>query len=307
MLQYLNILLDDSSIPFCHYSPRKDKNLISLTTLEKGIRFAMMENLMIQFIYPSYPISQKHYHLIDSIDHFNFKNTCKDADVQVIEGWGIYDISQTVPIILRTTKLELFMNYKTIGSLTSQVKRLNIIITDIETFSPNDFNTYKMVLSEISKELLSLFLDGKNPQLNILTDRLSLSVMNNCGAGVTNITMAPNGVLYVCPAFYYDCPSDDIGDIERGIDMKNKHLYTINYAPICRHCDAWQCRRCIYLNQKTTCELNTPSHEQCVLAHIERNASRKLLSSLQKNGLFLDYNIKEINYLDPFEVREEWL
>jgi hypothetical protein len=62
------------------------------------------------------------------------------------------------------------------------------------------------------------------------------------------------------------------------------------------------------MNRKTTLEVNTPSHEQCVVAHIERNASMILLKNIRKHGEFLpDFeDIKEIDYLDPFEKRKDW-
>ena len=58
-----------------------------------------------------------------------------------------------------------------------------------------------------------------------------------------------------------------------------------------------------------TLEVNTPSHEQCVLAHMERNASRELLQNIRKHGTFLpeQKEIKEIDYLDPFDKKDTWL
>jgi len=54
-------------------------------------------------------------------------------------------------------------------------------------------------------------------------------------------------------------------------------------------------------------EVNTPSHEQCVVAHLERNASQNLLTSIRKHGVFLpEMQIKEIDYLDPFDKRNGW-
>ena len=54
--------------------------------------------------------------------------------------------------------------------------------------------------------------------------------------------------------------------------------------------------------------MNTPSHEQCVIAHIERNTSRELLNSIRKhdNNFSVKEEIKEIDYLDPFEKINEW-
>ena len=57
-----------------------------------------------------------------------------------------------------------------------------------------------------------------------------------------------------------------------------------------------------------TKEVNTPSHEQCVAAHIERNVSRQLLRIISEHGEFLSEtgDIEEIDYLDPFENRGQW-
>ncbi|MCB6675385.1 hypothetical protein L0N23_03615 [Bacteroides intestinalis] len=98
-----------------------------------------------------------------------------------------------------------------------------------------------------------------------------------------------------------------IGDLENGLDIRNSQLYRLSHAPLCRHCDAYQCKRCIWLNRKMTLEVNTPSHEQCVTAHLERNASRDLLQEIRKSGRFLQgREIMEIDYLDPFDVRKKY-
>ena len=68
MLQYLIILLDDTSASFCHYEvPQKEPRLIDIETLRKGIYFAMRENLMIQFVYPDYELPQEYIEVIESI------------------------------------------------------------------------------------------------------------------------------------------------------------------------------------------------------------------------------------------------
>ena len=126
--------------------------------------------------------------------------------------------------------------------------------------------------------------------------------MNNCNAGWESITLAPDSKFYVCPAFYLEADGYSVGDLESGLNVKNPQLYKLDHAPICRNCDAFQCRRCAWLNRKTTLEVNTPSHEQCVVAHLERNASRNLLESIRAIGVFLpEMEIPEINYLDPFD------
>lgn len=285
-----------------------------LETLKLGIRFGMMENLMIQYVYPDYELPAEYTEVIESIDHSKIKASLltplrgegKDADVWVTE--SIKGIKRDVPVVWRTDKQSLFDSEEDITKALKSVPRLNIVLTDIETFTDEDFAAYKILLEKLSKTIEKMYVEGKVPQLNLLTDRMMLQKMNNCGAGETNITLAPNGKFYVCPAFYYDDENDSIGDLEHGLDIKNKQFYKLEYAPICRHCDAYQCKRCIWLNRKTTLEVNTPSHEQCVLAHLERNASRELLLYIRKHGTFLPEQgeIKKIDYLDPFDKRDTW-
>lgn len=312
MLQYLIILLDDTSTSFCHYSltqktsPKSEGSIIPIETLRQGIRFGMMENLMIQFVYPDYELPQEYADVIESIDHSKIKPICSDADVVVLN--GISDVSTDMPIVLRTSKKDLVSHVDTLMDIINKTTRLNIVLTDIDTLSDDDFAAYKVVLEKLSKKIEQMYVEGKSPQLNLLTDRIMLKQMNNCGAGDTTITLAPNGKFYVCPGFYYDDESDNIGDLQKGLDIKNKQLYRLDHAPICSHCDAYQCKRCIWLNRKTTLEVNTPSHEQCVVAHLERNASRDLLLNIHKHDKFVpkQEEIKEIDYLDPFEKRKEW-
>lgn len=308
MIQYLIILLDETSTSFCHYeNPKQERKLMPLGTLRQGIRFGMMENLMIQFVYPDYELPQEYKDAVESIDHSKIKPYGQeDADVLVVNGFQ--KVKADVPVVLRVPKQDLFTHVEGVAAMLADVPRLNVVLTDVETFTEADFETYKEALQKLSAEVERLYVEGKSPQLNLLTDRMMLSQMNNCGAGDTTITLAPNGKFYVCPAFYHENETDSIGDLEHGLTIKNKQLYKLEYAPICRHCDAWQCKRCVWLNRKTTLEVNTPSHEQCVVAHLERNASRELLQNIRKHGTFLpeQEDIKEIDYLDPFDKRDTW-
>jgi CXXX repeat peptide maturase len=290
--------------------PEKERRLIALDDLKAGVLFAMKENLNVQFVYPDYELPTAYTEIIDSIDHTDIvpKRLGVETDVIVMKGWDD-DVPEDCMCILHTTRQQLADNLQRVETLLSKISRLNIVLTDVESFKDEDIDSYKKTLGSLSDSIVKLYQNGKNVQLNLLTDRMMLNKMNNCGAGNTSLTLAPNGKFYVCPAFYYDNEADSIGDLKAGLDIKNKQLYQLDYAPICSHCDAWQCKRCIWLNQKTTLEVNTPSHQQCVLAHIERNASRELLNNIRDYGTFLpeQEDICEINYLDPFDNKDKWL
>ncbi len=327
MLQYLVIQLDDTSISYCHYeNKKKNHNLISINDLKAGILYAMKENLMIQFLYPDYKLSKEYKEVIDTIDHSNIVSSlCEDddllkkADVIVFHDWvglDIFDFSEQPACVVCTTKADLFDRYLFLKRILSIVPRLNVVITDIETFKDADFVKYREILTYLSEDIENLYVNGQSPQFNLLTDRMMLNSMNNCNAGSENITLAPDGKFYVCPAFYLAGDNENyglgkvkynIGDLQRGVDIKNPQLYTLSHAPLCRNCDAYQCKRCVWLNRKMTYELNIPSHEQCVMAHIERNVSKDLLCRIRRHGAFLpEQEIKEIDYIDPFDVNIEW-
>lgn len=328
MQKYLIIQLDDTSVSYCHYENNKtERHLISLDDLKTGIVYAMKENLTIQFVYPDYELPKEYKDVINTIDHSDIVSSrCEDivlrqnADIIVFNGWiGFeqYDFTESMVCVLRTSKTDLFERYLSLTAVLSKVMRLNVVITDVGTFTDADFDKYKTVLKSLSDGIERLYVDGKSPQLNILTDRMMLDKMNNCNAGWENITLAPDGKFYVCPAFYLAGDEEDyglgkakfsIGDLQNGLDIKNPQLYQLDHAPLCRNCDAYQCKRCVWLNRKTTYEVNTPSHEQCVVAHLERNASRELLANIREHGDFLPEKeeIKKIDYLDPFDKREKW-
>lgn len=323
MFRYLIIQLDDVSTSFCHYSnTRSERHLISLDDLKAAILFGMKENMMFQYLLPDYELPAGYLDVLESIDHCKMASSksvyAANADVVVLNGWDDCFAFDTGKVyVLRIEKAALFEKYERIVDVLKVCTRLNVVITDLETFTDADFDIYKQVLSAFSKGLSALYATGATPQLNLLTDRMMLNAMNNCNAGYESITLAPDGKFYICPAFYLAANDEDygigkskfsVGSLADGFDIKNPQLYKLSYAPLCRNCDAYQCKRCVWLNRKTTYEVNTPSHEQCVTAHLERNASRALLMDIRKYSASLSAkeDIKEITYLDPFDVRKEW-
>lgn len=321
MMQYLVILLDDTSVSYCHYNnDRKIRRLMPLETLKAGIIYAMKQNLNIQFVYPEYELPAEYATVIDNIDHICIKpaKVSDGADVIVLDGMeqikGLA-CKTGVSYVLKVDKRSLFVYRGDMIPLLEKVDRLNVVITDIDTFTDSDFEQYSGVLLMLSEEVKNSYLSGKTVQLNLLTDRMMLDGMNNCGAGDSTLALAPDGKFYICPAFYLTNEEDglgkqnySVGDLQHGLNIQNPQLYKIDHSLLCRHCDAYQCKRCVWLNRKTTFEVNTPSHEQCVVAHLERNASRQLLNDIRKYGSFIPDRdeIKEIAYLDPFDVRKDW-
>lgn len=318
MLKYLVIQLDDTSVSFCHYPNNKqERKLIAIDILKAGILFAMKENLYVQFVYPDYELPTEYNELIESIDHCKIIPSCciGKADVVVFDTWKDlvgYQFDNQSVYVLRISKNELHEQINLISSIIDKVKRFNIIFTDLESLSSTEQINYQETLSLLSDQVKELYEDGMQVQLNLLTDRMMLTEMNNCNAGYENITLAPNGYFYACPAFYLDNTNYGLGDVDStlgnvttGIHISNAQLYKREFAPICNKCDAFHCKRCIWLNRKMTYELNTPSREQCITAHLERNESENLLKKLREHdkSLFQEVTFNEIDYLDPFDKK----
>lgn len=305
MLKYLIIQLDDTSPSFCHYSNNKtEQRLIGLETLKNGLMWAMKENLMIQFVYPDYELPEEYLELIDSVDHADIGSSAIETDVSVFDGCDSLSKlkdRQYAHVLLRLSKNELFERVEEIKSILGIQPSVNIVVTDLVSFEEKDFEIYNVILENISSAIIEKMKIDANVDFNLLTHRLLLGKMNNCNAGDENITLAPDGNFYICPAYYIE-GEDNVGNPESGLVIPNAHLYKLHNAPICRNCDAYQCRRCVWLNQKTTLEVNTPSHEQCVVAHLERNASRRFLEQMRELKIAnTNISIPEIDYLDPFD------
>lgn len=310
MLTYLIILLDDTSTSYCHYKVnRKERRLISIDDLKAGIMFAMKENLNVQFVYPDYELPTEYLEAIDSIDHTDIKPVAKSevADVVVLSGWDD-EVPENATCIIHSSFEELTGHVTTVNDWLRRMTRLNVVLTDVDKFKDADIESYKKTLESLADDVVEMFHQGRSVQLNLLTDRLMLTEMNNCEAGNNNVTLAPNGKFYLCPAFYYEDEKLDVGDLKSGLHITNPQLLRLDHAPICRQCDAYQCRRCIWMNQRLTMDVNTPSHQQCVVAHLERNASCNVQLKLDKAGLRLtnSHPIEKMTELDPFNIVNRW-
>jgi len=313
-MQYLIVILDESANSFCYYpNPKRQPKLLDLELLKKTIFFAQKEGLLVNFLVGETPLPKEYIETMDVINHIliapeNYSNS-EIQDVLVLdytEGKPVIELFENSDknIILRIDRKQIPLLSEIVTSLKNRFLRINITIQGIDQFTDSDFELYKQELEKLSNIYCSY--DCGRIELNVLSDRLFLQKMNNCEAGVKHVTVAPNGRFYICPAFYYEDETDSIGDVESGLAIKNPQLYDLAHAPLCRNCDAYQCKRCVWLNRKTTLEVNTPSHEQCVVAHLERNASRNLLAKIREYGDFMrGTDIKELDYSDPFEVYEE--
>lgn len=312
MLKYLTILLSDNSPSYCHHtaSIKDNPKTIDAESLENAIIWAMKQNLDIQFVYPLEGISDRLKNAVDSVSHIDImspeSNGISDADVVIIEGIKqalSAEFKHEGSYVLRITMDEWYENVEALAKRFGKIDRLNIAFTDLPPFDDKTVERYGRSLALAADAVLDQWHNNHLMQLNLLTDRIFLRQMNNCNAGVESLCLAPDGKLYICPAFYHD-GADPIGIPSGEVSIVNGQLYRLDHAPICSKCDAYHCRRCIWQNKKSTLEVNTPGREQCVRSHVERNASAVLLERARKlaPGFLEGYELDKTECLDPFEL-----
>lgn len=324
-MQALFVLADAAAPSFCHYpSPAADLvadksgEKMSVETLKKVVYYALTHNLTLNVVVGKEPLSSEFRKILGECDHVILRPM--DSDEPVMENrLDVFDFeTDTWNDSFTGSSLILRMNRENLPKLADWLEahsmaydRISLCIKDLAEADESDYKLYRTVLASVAAWLPER--EEKKPlELSFLTDRLLLTKPNHCDAGVKHLTVAPDGAFYLCPGFYYEellekgdpkRISQRITDIDtvletHEIPIKNKQLLQLDHAPICENCDAYHCKRCVFLNRQTTLEVNTPSRQQCVHAHLERNASRTLIEPLFLQD---DVTIAEIDYLDPFD------
>ena len=209
-------------------------------------------------------------------------------------------------ISVRLEKNELTNLYDYIEVLINKCKRINLYLLGISDYDESDLKEYSKQLDKIAKLITHEYKNEHSVELSFISDRILLDKMKNCNAGIDHITFAPNGKFYICPGFYHSNENASAGDLKEGIHIRNSELLHIDASPICSTCDAYHCKRCVWLNKKITNDLHIPSSQQCNISHLERNISREVHVNLMDHLPFKDITpIPEMDYLDPFLITIE--
>ena len=310
-------MLEIGAVPFCyyenpHFHASAEPQWMPASLLSGIVRHARKDQIALTFLLGRTRPPAKLERLVDAhakIVPLTLHKLYPDGIVvlDTDEGSSFPELSHSLDrnIILRVGKSSLKRCNDLFESLLGRFKRLSIHLIGVEYFTPDDFAVYEKELRKMREALSQLYRDGQAIEVNVLTDRIMLTSMRNCDAGVTHFTVAPNGKCYICPAFYHDDETTFIGAFndKNGFSAKRVAGAEFARAPLCTRCDAYQCKRCVYLNRKTTLELNVPSEQQCAVAHIEREASRQLLIDLGSVEPFRRMpRITELNYRDPLEL-----
>ena len=201
----------------------------------------------------------------------NYMLVCDQTNYQeVIEG------QSNLIFNVESTKIENLSSQ--VVSLLRKVNRINVNIQNLT--SDFKFNVYKRELEKIAAAIEDyICMQGILKEVNVITDVMFMKKHDKCPAGSNSITYAPNGQVYICPATYFErefCEKVISGDFEEGFDIANQHLYTNEYAALCKNCSAYQCENCSWINKCTTLEVGISPSFQCKKAIIENEVTCQL-------------------------------
>jgi CXXX repeat peptide maturase len=313
---YALVALEDGAVPFCHYeNPRfgGPSRWMEPALLRALVRDATENGIALTFLLGSRQPPAALKRVISRIPHNLvvpwplreiYPGAMLVATAEDLDGFASLPSDWSRNLVLRAGRQDLPQLTSLFQSLAGKFGRLSLHLTGIEYFTETDLETYAGELAAISASLKKLYAEGKRLEVNVLTDRMFLKARRHCDAGEKHVTVAPDGRCFICPAFLGENAAP-IGrfDSEQGYVTTAPATLAFERAPLCTRCDAWHCKRCVWLSRKLTGEYNVPSQQQCRLAHIEREASRQLLVGLGRIEPFGRLpRIVELNYDDPLEL-----
>jgi len=308
---FMYFILSSECVNFCQFMSSKVKVMMKPEQLLEGLQYAFenfyqpvfihskdsrlwLEELLADEKYGDLLTVELKRHIVRHIMQYEKGKQHKDTIYVIDEASDKPDRELNSPVILN-------INAHNIGNLADIVKeilpftsRININLLDVE--SNFDIVKYEEQLKILNGILLDYIVQDRPREIRQLTDRIFMNKMNNCFAGEKNITFAPDGRFYFCPAFYFN---ENLNlDYER-----TKKLTFLSNAPACDNCDAYHCDRCVYKNYLGTGELNTPTKIQCKIAHLEKKYSAELLKMLKERNVpgFHNFDIPLSDYDDPLE------
>lgn len=309
--KHLYFIMSDDSVEHCNYKTSLDSNnIMPLEIIKKGLEFSERN------FYKPIILNSKKQNNIVNIDEFSkvgridiYKKGVEMPykyynGIEVITKEDLlYENNNTVKdsCILNLDYIDIKNLHEYVINSLDRYNRVNVNIIGFK--SEFDEEKYKQELNKICDYLCELYINKKYKEVNLITDRLFIEKMDNCESGDNNFALAPNGNIYICPAFYFYDEKSAIGNIYDESIVIDKKPFMLESAQICKECDAFQCSRCVFKNKNDTGEFNIPGSSQCRKSHIEREASLNFYNKLKKEGIDVENlnNLERLSYYDPME------
>jgi len=310
-MRSLVVLLDESAPSFCYYEPRASASprRMSRETFGRVLAFADQNALSLQLVsgrdgvdpFVADALGQRPYTRFVPLG----SPGADEDDVLVVDGtsWDAQALGSVRHrvCVLRVAEDGLAELPGAWERLSKHAYRIVLVATGLDRYDEAGLRRYEAALLDLRQRLAAKYLRGEGLELSVISDRLALRAPSDCGAGVDHLTVTPGGDLHLCPGFAMD-GAPPVGSLSGERRIENAELLLRDRAPICGACDAYQCRRCVYMNRRATLELNTPPWQVCRAAHAEREASRVMLESLHRRRCLEAIGpIPPLDYADPLD------
>lgn len=314
LTKQLYMITSDDCAEHCNYeSNTKDINFMDEQTFKAGLEYAYKNFFKPVILYSK---SGRNVENIKNILNSSCKEAVENDCLEIFNSNIAQNFTNGIEIIsdsssdrevigdtciLKIKENNLEQLSDTAIILFKDVNRINLVIPDLD--KSFNYKLYKDQLNKIKDYIISDYKGNLIKEINVLTDLLFIDKMDNCNAGDKSFALAPNGKIYLCPAFYFNDENDSIGDLENGISIeKYNSLFKAEGSPVCSKCEALHCSRCIYLNKTFTDEYNVSPAVQCRKSYLEREISKELSSALIKAGACNIKEITDVDYSDPLEI-----
>lgn len=247
-------------------------------------------------------------------DYFGFYiNYYKDFDekdefnIDVLYG---HDIKETFDGVL-SKNIILNLMVKEIRSINHYINflnlydidNININFLDLVDIKMSDLEIYNEILFELVNLIANEWKNKNYIQVNILTDNLFMEKHSFCGAGKYLYSVFIDGTVYTCPACVGN-KNEKIGNILDSDFALAKSFEQVPY--MCKNCNAMQCKKCKYINQKKTYEAHVSPEIICVKENLELYYANKLYEKISSFKSEIPFevikpkNIPDIS-LDPIQ------
>lgn len=306
----LQFLLRDDYRAYCSYDKKNTSavNVMHENSIIEGLKYSEKNFMRPVFLYPNnckelileYAGKYDEYDILHILPATGYNRILEEKEYKLIFDETMMDNQEDIPwqenVFLNLPANKLNKLSICLKKLLDRTDRVNVNICGIDREFPID--EYRDELEKAKEILIQWYNDtGVLKEVSTLTDRIFLKEHEPCRAGEDDLCYAPDGNVYICPAFYTE-KLGNVGNLADGIVIKNQQLFTQEFAPICNWCDAYQCEDCKFLNLSYTKEVNVPPSFQCKKSHIERQVSAELRNELEE-CFAQEESIKEVDYIDP--------
>lgn len=276
--KYLYFLLSDDSPSHCIYTPHHTNVSMNKHILDEGLSFAHDNHMIPVFL-------GNPYVLLDEVERYR---THIIIDYASHLGEPVSEVAMQIPIVETANDIEalddrryssiiLPIAHESIDGLadkliylSKKVPRINIIKRSVTSWDSEDLNLY---CNEIA---IYTSYSGNGVQVSVnIFDHKENATSQQCQAGRSDFSLAPNGSFYACPAFYYQDPTNTLGNLANGLLVQDADLYGIQKATPCKHCANTNCVRCIFMNRAENGTINVASSTQCKIAELEQHLGEK--------------------------------